>query len=445
MTKNILAAAIDIGTEFSSYAFSSVSESHGFSGDPLQILSSDLRCDPIDRLSMGTPTCVLFNSTGNFDSYGDKAEEKYSNLVLDDEHRDWYFFRRFKMMLSNEKCLTKETILEDEYGKKMKAIKVFSSGVGYLKDHLLKICRKHITELEEEYDIKWVLTVPATWNDSSKLFLKEAAEKTGICSDKLMIVAEPEAAFLFCMYQAAHTEGHDIGSGIFEVGDKYMVVISEESTTEVTVYEVQHNGTLMKLYKAEGGDWGGNQVNASFYRLITDIVGIGVMEAFRLEYEDDFHELFRTFERKKMAKTSETDYVRIHLPFSLLKTFSKKDILSKYDIALINTVINSIPKYKHHVSFCKGNLRLDVHTFESLFNESCNSIIYHLKELLKFPKLEDVSSIIVVGHFADSPVFQVAMKEAFPDKNVIVPEDAKLAILKGAVLFGHQPKFKFMY
>lgn len=213
----------------------------------------------------------------------------------------------------------------------------------------------------------------------------------------------------------------------------------------MTVYEVQHNGTLMKLYKAESGDWGGKQVNASFYRLITDIVGIGAMEAFRLEYEDDFHELFRTFERKKMAKTSKTDYVRIHLPFSLLKTFSKKDILSKYDIALINTVINSIPKYKHHVSFSKGNLRLDVHTFESLFNESCNSIIYHLKELLKFPKLEDVSSIIVVGHFADSPVFQVAMKEAFPDKNVIVPEDAKLAILKGAVLFGHQPKFKFMY
>lgn len=59
----------------------------------------------------------------------------------------------------------------------MKAIKVFSSGVGYLKDHLLKLCREHITELEEEYDIKWVLTVPATWNNSSKLFLKEAAEK----------------------------------------------------------------------------------------------------------------------------------------------------------------------------------------------------------------------------------------------------------------------------
>lgn len=327
----------------------------------------------------------------------------------------------------------------------MKAIKVFSSGVGYLKDHFLKIIQKYIPDLKEEFDIKWVFTVPATWSDSSKLFLREAAEKTGICSDKLMIVAEPEAAFLFCMYQAAHTEGHDIRSGTFEAGEKYMVVISEESTTEVTVYEVQHNGTLMELYKAEGGDWGGKQVNASFYRLITDIVGIDVMEAFRLENEDDFHELFRSFERK-MVDTSNKDNVRIlPLPISLLETFSKTMSFRRYTDAPINTVVNSIPKYKDHVRFLHGKLHLDAHTFEGLFNESCNSIIYHLKELLKFPKLKDVSSIIVVGHFADSPVFQVAMKEAFSYKKVILPQDADLAILKGAVLFGHQHKVKFIY
>lgn len=100
MTKNILSAAIAIGTEFSSYAFSTVSKEHG---DLLRILSSVLSFNPTDGLSTGTPTCVLFNSKGNFDSYGDEAEEKYSNLVRDDEHRNWYFFRRFKMMLSNKK------------------------------------------------------------------------------------------------------------------------------------------------------------------------------------------------------------------------------------------------------------------------------------------------------------------------------------------------------
>lgn len=439
MTKNILSAAIDIGTEFSSYAFSTVSKEHG---DRLRILSSVLSCNPTDGLSTGTPTCVLFNSKGNFDSYGDEAEEKYSNLVRDDEHRNWYFFRRFKMMLSNKKCLTKETILEDEYGKKMTAMKVFSSGIGYLKDHLLKHCLKNIPNLKE-FDIKWVFTVPAAWDDSSKLFIKEAAEKNGICRDKLMIVAEPEAAFLFCMYQAAHAECHDIRSGIFEAGDKYMVVISEDSITEVTVYEIQHNGILAELYKAEG-DWGGNQVNALIYRLITDIVGIDVMKEFRFKYEDEFHELLRLFEMLKMRTTSKEGYVRISLPISLLKTFSEKNPRSNTE-ALINTVLQSIPKYKNRVSYRTGKLKLDAHTFEALFDESCNGIIYHLQELLRFPTLKDVSSIILVGHFADSPVFQVAMKNAFRDKKVIVPQDAKLAVLKGAVLFGNQPKIKFIY
>lgn len=212
----------------------------------------------------------------------------------------------------------------------------------------------------------------------------------------------------------------------------------------MTVYEIQHNGILAELYKAEGGDWGGNQVNALIYRLITDIVGIDVMEEFRFKYEDDFHELLRLFAILKMRTASKTGHVRISLPLSLLQTFSEKNPSSSRE-ALINTVLKSIPKYENHVSYHTGKLQLDAHTFEALFDESCNGIIYHLQELLRFPTLKDVSSIILVGQFADSPVFQVAMKNAFRDKKVIVPQEAKLAVLKGAVLFGNQPKIKFIY
>lgn len=75
----------------------------------------------------------------------------------------------------------KEIIFEDEYGKKMKVIKVFFFGVGYLKDYLLKVCWKCIIKLEEEYDIKWVLIVFVIWNDLLKLFLKEVVEKVFLC------------------------------------------------------------------------------------------------------------------------------------------------------------------------------------------------------------------------------------------------------------------------
>lgn len=58
----------------------------------------------------------------------------------------------------------------------MKAIEVFSSAIGYLKDHLLMDCKKQMTCIKDS-DILWVLTVPAIWNDKSKQFMREAAEQ----------------------------------------------------------------------------------------------------------------------------------------------------------------------------------------------------------------------------------------------------------------------------
>jgi hypothetical protein len=34
-----------------------------------------------------------------------------------------------------------------------------------------------------------------------------------------------------------------------------------------------------------------------------------------------------------------------------------------------------------------------------------------------------------------------AMKTNFPDKHIIIPEEAVLSVLKGAVLFGHKPDY----
>ena len=68
-------------------------------------------------------------------------------------------------------------MIEDDKGKKMEAMKVFSAAIGYLRNHLLSTCEKQLTDIIEDSYIKWVLTVPAIWNDQSKQFMREAAEK----------------------------------------------------------------------------------------------------------------------------------------------------------------------------------------------------------------------------------------------------------------------------
>ena len=83
---------------------------------------------------------------------------------------------------------------------------------------------------------------------------------------------------------------------------------------------------------------------------------------------------------------------------------------------------------------------MDAQLTKALFDESCKKIVDHMHQLFRHPSVKDVSSILLVGGFAESPMLQEAVKEAFSELKVIVPQDAGLAVLKGAVLYGHQPK-----
>lgn len=77
--------------------------------------------------------------------------------------------------LSFEK-LDRNVDIEDETGKKMKALNVFHLSIKYLKDDLLQTLEKAVCGITSN-DILWVLTVPAIWHDDAKQFMREAAEK----------------------------------------------------------------------------------------------------------------------------------------------------------------------------------------------------------------------------------------------------------------------------
>lgn len=92
----MLVAAIDFGTTFSGYAFAFKAD---YKDDPLKISGYTWTLGSAAGLSLKTPTCVLFDKHGDFHSFGNEAEDKYTQLAEAEEHRDWYYFRRFKMQL----------------------------------------------------------------------------------------------------------------------------------------------------------------------------------------------------------------------------------------------------------------------------------------------------------------------------------------------------------
>lgn len=203
----------------------------------------------------------------------------------------------------------------------------------------------------------------------------------------------------------------------------------------MTVFEVQHNGDLEELYKANGGDWGGSMVDASYLCLLTDVVGNDVMKKFSSKYKADFIDLLEYFKfgRKKIRPDLDhTCRVTVQLPYTLLDTFSEMNL--EMDI---NSIIESKPKYKNQLTLVSNKLRMGSKIAKALFEKSSNKIIYHMQELFSYPTLKDVSRILLVGNFTESPMLQCAIRKAFSDKKVIVPEVATIAVPSGAVLCGH--------
>lgn len=64
--------------------------------------------------------------------------------------------------------------LEDDQRQKMDAVDVFSAGIRFFKEHLMERLKLRVSDIMDT-EIRWVLTVPAIWEDASKQFMTKAA------------------------------------------------------------------------------------------------------------------------------------------------------------------------------------------------------------------------------------------------------------------------------
>ncbi|XP_069129617.1 heat shock 70 kDa protein 12A-like isoform X2 [Argopecten irradians] len=431
----LLVAAIDFGTTYSGYAFSF---RHEFETDPLKVSASTWPAGSRALVSLKTPTTVLLDKNQTFHSFGYEAEDHYSQLAEDDDHTEWYYFRRFKMMLygkDGKGGLSKNVTLKDIRDRELPALKVFSEAIKYLKGHLLKALEKRATDVKDT-DIEWVLTVPAIWNDPAKQFMRLAAEQAGIKGDQLTIALEPEAASLYCKHLPVEKMGgSEQGFTCFSNGSKYLVLDAGGGTVDITVHKVREDGTLKELDRASGGAWGGTQVDEAFKQMIIKIVGNPIMQSFCRAQTADFVDMFREFETKKRCSVEDTlsKKVTMKIPVSL------KDLFEEETEEDIKDVVRQ-SSYSGKLEWVNDKIRIAPDTFKSLFNCAITDTIGHIQGLLSKPSCEGTQTIIMVGGFAESPLLQKGIREAFPNMRVIIPYECGLSVLKGAVIFGHSPK-----
>ena len=214
--------------------------------------------------------------------------------------------------------------------------------------------------------------------------------------------------------------------------DLYKCIFSLGGTIDITVHQVTESGGLKEISSASGGGWGGVLVDRLFEDLLIGMFNKRVYDRFVKEETEDWIELWRTFESKK--KTCGNADVNLRNITPLFNIY-KEEMGREFKDALKDSVYSS--KVKVRVG---EKLQIDSSTMKELFAQSIESTLAHVKSKLEDGDAEGVNTILMVGGFSEATLLQEAFKKEFHNRiNIVVPRDAATSVLRGAVVYGHNP------
>lgn len=210
-------------------------------------------------------------------------------------------------------------------------------------------------------------------------------------------------------------------------------------TVDVTAYIVEDKQVLRELHCASGDAIGGTNVDNLFLKLLNEIFGTDVLNRYKMKSPSDWHELLQRFEIKKHS-------IGINNPNEDKKTITLAGVGSLFEMFK-----NAHKKTKKALDKRLKELNLDekircsqdkmrieeTYLTEKVFAGPIRDIVRHLKNLFQEEDVKKIDIILLVGGFSECPILQDEIKKEFPDKKIVNPRDGSIAVMKGAVLFGH--------
>jgi len=183
-----------------------------------------------------------------------------------------------------------------------------------------------------------------------------------------------------------------------------------------------------------------SQIDDAFMDFLCELFGSDVVQTFKENYTTDLFDIYCEIEAlKKGVKFDNEDVKKIlfKIPQALLDEYKKQTGLE------LRNELGKNPKFenlRNKISFDKnGKVRFTVNIIQSFFKKPLDELSEHIRDIMCEPSVQGTRTVIIVGGFAESNMVQETLKAEFPNLKLIFPFEAGLAVLKGAVLFGHSP------
>lgn len=194
---------------------------------------------------------------------------------------------------------------------------------------------------------------------------------------------------------------------------------------------------LREVSRGVGAKLGGGSVDNIFVQFLSKLLGDKITDEFVNTYKKDFIAMMRDFEiQKRQVTPLATSSLEIKVPGCLQLLCQKQ----QYNDNLANVVYRSV--YQGHVKYVNHRFKISAVVSNEFFRaitKEMAKLINHSLTTLKTAK--EISILVLTGGFAESEVVQEIMHQELIGKTqikqIIVPPDPDIAVLKGAVMYGH--------
>lgn len=201
------------------------------------------------------------------------------------------------------------------------------------------------------------------------------------------------------------------------------------ATVDVSVFEKLVEGGVEELGRITRGDCGGASVDDEFIQLFENILGKTLLNTMEQEHPKDYLDLLTGFEASKRTFKM-NDEISMTVPNKTLDSLCKRHLQEDFSTVLEST-------YSNLISIRFNKMRIDKELSKSIFDKAIKSILELLQKMFTRFGFQTAELIFLVGGFSECKLVQVAIKDEFPEKTILVSEQTDFATLKGAVIYGH--------
>ena len=398
------------------------------------------------------PTEIILDDNQYIVQFGANCKQYLKEKGLETNH----YFKDIKMQLYENK----KTIKAKNTGKEFPLKLVIQKVLEKIKELAIKEISKSRPRLGRETDkIKWVVTVPAIWNESQKSIMMESCIGAGLISrntDKSLFFAlEPEAASLYCSINK------EIDQDYFQKGEYYIVCDLGGGTGDIVAHLVGSNNNLNEIHPSCGGNFGSNEIDKNIFKdIIFKLFKCKDFDSFYRKYkqkngddidkeveDDEKIQLFQNWselerEIKDFKEGATNEKIENNEKYTLNFTLFREIFDDNTDINdLVNEYNNNIYDDDLHLKAKKNRnkwiLEFPYKIIYNYIEEQSNSICKIINDI---NSKEEIKTLIFVGGYCSNEILTSLIKDGLNKiTTYLQPSNPSLSIMEGAVLFGIEP------